>query len=489
MIADLAQQLAEMTGFGYWFCYVSLKVTLALTIFVPLISIIAVFAIWGERKVAGHIQGRFGPKHVGPFGLFQSPADGIKLLFKEDTVPGNADQFLFRFAPYVAFAPVFAAFLIIPYGPQFIFEEALNIGILYLLAILSIEIMAVILAGWGSNSKWALYGAMREACQMVSYEIPLGIAILCGVLVAGTLNLTAMSYMQGGGLHTWLIFHNPFMFIAFFIYFIASLASAKRAPFDLPESESELVAGFHVEYSGMRWAMFFFAEYGGMFIIGCIQAVLFLGGWNSPFGPIDWVYMFIGYDPVQAGSLYLTGELAVHSTWADTAAAMDLRYGWFGLFIVNAYGAFWVMLKATIIVIMHLWIRWTLPRIRIDQVMHGCIKGLLPVSLAILTGTALWVAFVNPIATGDPLVASTSIFRTANLSHLTGDVSLFQLITQIILTLAGVALVGVYVSIGAWSLITRKRAPKRGMFEDIMPVGKKIPFTRGPDYTPPEESP
>ncbi|HEX2973560.1 MAG TPA: complex I subunit 1 family protein [Tepidisphaeraceae bacterium] len=261
-------------------------IALILLVFLPFISVFAMMAIWGERKVAGRMQCRPGPNRVGPAGLLQSVADGVKLILKEDLRPACADAVLFRLAPYLAFVPVFAAFLALPFSQDFTFEPRISSGLFWLLAILSLEIMGVILAGWASNNKWSIYGAMREACQMVSYEIPLGISIIVAVMTAGTLNMVEMGVKQGGGLHTWLICRNPFGFVAFFVYFVASLASNKRAPFDLPESESELVAGFHTEYSGLRFSMFFFAEYAAMFIVGAIQVATFLGGWNDPFGLI-----------------------------------------------------------------------------------------------------------------------------------------------------------------------------------------------------------
>jgi NADH-quinone oxidoreductase subunit H len=333
-------------------------------IFLPLVSVVAMFCIWWERKVAGHIQSRIGPNRVGPFGLLQSLADGIKLILKEDLMPDAADKFLFRLAPYLAFAPAFAAFLALPFGPNMTFEPNLNAGLFWILAILSVEVMGVILAGWASNNKWSIYGAMREACQMVSYEIPLGIAIIVGVMTAGSLNMVQLGHLQGGGLHTWLIYRNPFVFIAFFTYFVASLASNKRAPFDLPESESELVAGFHTEYSGLRFSFFFFAEYAAMFIVGGIQAALFLGGWNDPFGILGYLYQLW-----QPGS--------------ENHNAM-------GLLLVNCIGAGMFAMKALTIIFVQMWIRWTLPRPRIDQVLYACVKVLLPLSCALLLGGAIW---------------------------------------------------------------------------------------------------
>src|SRR4051812_20239072 len=329
---------------------------LVAAVFLPAVSLVAMFSIWWERKVAGHIQSRLGPNRVGPIGLLQSLADGAKLILKEDLIPKNADAFLFRLAPYLAFAPAFAAFLALPFGPDLTFEPRLNVGVFWILAILSVEVMGVILAGWASNNKWSVYGAMREACQMVSYEIPLGISIIVGVMAAGSLNMVKLGEIQGGGIHTWLIYRNPFVFLAFFVYFIASLASNKRAPFDLPESESELVAGFHTEYSGLRWSFFFFAEYGAMFVVGGIQAALFLGAWHDPFGILGYLFQRTSSD------------------------------NFFGLLILNAIGAGIFASKALGIIFIQMWIRWTLPRPRIDQVLYACIKVLLPLACILLLG-------------------------------------------------------------------------------------------------------
>ena len=476
MIDQAAQLIAEqmkLDGGLVWIIAIVLRIALVAAAFLPAISLIAMFSIWWERKVAGHIQSRLGPMHVGGWhGWAQSLADGIKLILKEDLMPSGADGFLFRLAPYLAFAPVFAAFLALPFGPQFVFENGLNIGVLYLLAVLSVEVMGTILAGWGSNSKWAIYGAMREACQMVSYEIPLGLAIICGVLVAGTLNLIELSYLQGGGIHTWFVFHNPFIFAAFGLYFIASLASNKRAPFDLPESESELVAGFHTEYSGMRFAFFFFAEYAGMFVVGAIQTALFLGGWNSPLGGYDPVYAVLGYDPVATGQAFFTGSISAAQGAQATAGAMGLTVG--GMLALNLYCTLIFVVKVFTLIFVQIWLRWTLPRIRIDQVLYTCVKVLLPASLIVLAGVAVWVLMEEHLR--GPVAGDTA----RHALYLMRDTTpMLTVVTQIVLTIAGLAFVGSFVGVVLWAFVTRDRQTRKTFFPDIMPVGNEISFTPG----------
>jgi NADH-quinone oxidoreductase subunit H len=277
--------------------------------------------------------------------------------------------------------------------------------------------MGVILAGWASNNKWSIFGGMREACQMVSYEIPLGLSIIVGVMAAGTLNLVTLGFQQGGGIHTWLIFRNPFACLAFFTYFVASLASNKRAPFDLPESESELVAGYHTEYSGLRFSFFFFSEYAGMFIVGGIQAALFLGGWNDPFGFIGWAYMH--YRPLFD---------------ADRSLAHAVP-----LLVLNGIGAGIFTTKVLAIIFVQMWIRWTLPRPRIDQVLYACIKVLLPMACVLLLGGALWQLLVPDL----PMLpwsmsAGGSVFNPWDFHQWYDAGAMPALITQVSLAFLGV---------------------------------------------------
>ena len=403
------------------------NVALILLVFLPFMSVFAMLAIWGERRVAGRMQCRPGPNRVGPFGLFQSVADGIKLILKEDLIPANADAVLFRLAPYLAFAPVFAAFMALPFAQDFTDEPRVSSGLFWILAILSVEIMGVILAGWASNNKWSIYGAMREACQMVSYEIPLGISIIVAVMAAGTLNMVELGKIQSGGIHTWLICRNPFVFLAFFVYFIASLASNKRAPFDLPESESELVAGFHTEYSGLRFSMFFFAEYAAMFVVGAIQVATFLGGWNDPFG-------LIGY---------------YHAKWSKEQFDM-------GLIALNCIGSAIFVLKACGIVLVQMWLRWTLPRPRIDQVLYTCVKVLLPIACILLLGGAIW-----PLIVPDTVGMPWATYNPWSVADWQKAGATGALITQGLLAILVIAIKGSLIGWVAYAWFTRKTVRPR----------------------------
>jgi NADH-quinone oxidoreductase subunit H len=483
MIQELAEKIAGLLGlnFGLWGLglVLVLRVLIVGVFYLGGISAMAMFSIWWERKIAGHIQSRLGPMHVGLWhGWAQSIADGVKLMLKEDLLPEGADGFLFRLAPYLAFAPVFAAFMALPFGPQFIFEGGLNIGVLYLLAVLAVEVMGVILAGWASHSKWSIYGAMREACQMVSYEVPLGIAILCGVLVAGTLDLLELGYLQGGGVQHWVVFHNPFVFMAFLVYFIASLASNKRAPFDLPESESELVAGFHTEYSGLRFSFFFFAEYASMFVVGAIQAALFLGAWNSPLGSWDPVYRYvIHYHPALAAQAYFNGAVGAAHGWGAAARAMGLPGAW-QLWVLNLYSLAWFCGKVMAMIFVQMWLRWTLPRIRIDQVLHTCVKVLLPASLVTFLGTAVWLWLV-PQSAGVAVGVGGQERMIAALGSLTVGTPMLQLGVQVALAILGVGLVLACAAVVAAAYLRRDTQPRQSLVTDVMPVGRAVAFTTG----------
>jgi NADH-quinone oxidoreductase subunit H len=320
---------------------------------VTFVAASAIFFIWLERKVAGRIQDRLGPTRVGgKFGWLQTIADGIKLLVKEDVIPASADQMLFRLGPYIAFCGAFLAFLAIPFGNGVVARN-LSIAAFFVLAVMSTEVFGIILAGYGSGSKWSLFGGMREAAQMVSYEVPRAICVVIPVIVAGTMNLNTIGTQQAGIFWNWYVFHDPFTFGAFWVFFTCATAGCKRAPFDLAEAESELVAGFHTEYSGLRWSFFFMAEYGSMFAVSGIAILLFLGGWHLGFLPGD-----------------LTDYL--------------------GFWLGNVLNVIVFIVKGWLLVFVMMWVRWTLPRLRIDQVMMTCLRYLLPMSCFLLLAVSLW---------------------------------------------------------------------------------------------------
>jgi NADH-quinone oxidoreductase subunit H len=309
-------------------------------------------ATYALRKIAGDIQVRIGPNRVGPVGLLQFVADGVKLFLKEDIIPTDADRKLFILAPFIVFAASFAAFVVLPYSGKLVISN-LNIGLFYLLAISSLVVIGVLMGGWASNSKWSLLGGMRAAAQIVSYELPIGLSLLSVILITGSLNMGEIVRSQSGGwgIFNWHIFHNPFVFISFFVYFVAAMAEVNQTPFDLPETESELVAGYFTEYSGMRFGFFFMAEWGDIFIVSAIATTLFLGGWQLPI--IDNLDL-----PV-----YLENLLQL------------------GVFLGKTF----------LLIYLILWIRWTVPRLRVDQIMYMCWKVLLPFAFFNIIGTGLWL--------------------------------------------------------------------------------------------------
>lgn len=335
----------------------TIGILLACKAFLIFASALAGEVVWLERRVAGRMQARIGPNRVGPQGLLQFLADGVKLLAKEDVVPKSADRPIFLMAPIIVFAGAFVGFVVLPLGYGLVAAD-MNAGLFVILSLTSIEVVGVIMAGWASNSKWAVLGSMREVAQMVSYEMPLGLSALAVVLLAGTLNLSDIAMQQEGWIFNWYVFRGPFAFIAFFIFFTAALASLKRAPFDLPEAESELVAGFHTEYTGFRFAVFFLAEYAAMILFSVLTAVLFLGGWSPGF-PVD-----------------LTGP------WAR----------WIGFLVLFA--------KTIFLLFVMIWVRWSLPRFRIDKVMYLCYKVLLPWSVVCILGIAIQVLIAGSMPGG-----------------------------------------------------------------------------------------
>ena len=312
---------------------------------------------WVERRVWARIQSRVGPNRVGPNGFLQWIADGLKHVCKEDIVPEEADPHLFKFAPYLFILAFALPWAVMPFSEDLILAD-LNVGILYFTAVTAITVVGVLMAGWASNDKWSLIGGIRSAAQIVSYEIPAGLSIFPVVLMTGTLSMQSIIKAQGWAPQTWFLFANPFTFIAANILFISALAEGNRTPFDLPEAESELVAGFATEYSGMRYLFFFMAEWGNLFIIGALITTLFLGGWQFP-----------------------------HVT--DNRVLMNVLQ----LITFNV--------KVIAIVFFSMWIRATLPRVRVDQLMTMCWKYFVPIAFLNMIGSAVWVAIWpegNPVA-------------------------------------------------------------------------------------------
>lgn len=312
------------------------------------------YATYLERKISAFIQARLGPMRVGPWGLLQPIADGLKLLTKEDFIPEKADRWIFFFAPYIAVAAAFIVLAVVPFGPDWAVITDVNIGLLLVLAVSSVGVLALILAGWSSNSKYALLGGLRSSAQMVSYEVAMGLSLIGALMFSRTLSLSGMVVAQASDT-IWYVAFQP---VGFMIFLIAGIAENNRAPFDLPEAESELVAGFHTEYSGFRWSLFFMAEYAAMLVVSAVAVSLYLGGWYFPF-----VYQL-------------------------TAAR-----GYNNLYVIVSLLVF--LAKLGIILYLYFWLRWTLPRFRYDQLMDIGWKWLIPSALVNIVITALAVFLVQ----------------------------------------------------------------------------------------------
>jgi NADH-quinone oxidoreductase subunit H len=336
-----------------------LKVAVVTTVFLTAVA----YTILLERKVLGHIQNRWGPSRVGPFGLLQPLVDGAKSLLKEDIIPTAVYRPIYLIAPIIALGCALISIAVVPFGVPDIGPTGvdlleisnINIGLLVILGVTSISVYGVALAGWSSNSKYSLLGALRSSAQMISYELALGLSLVGVVMRAGSLNLRVIVQQQATeGILTWNVF-GGLQIIAFFIYLTAAFAETNRSPFDLPEAESELTGGYHTEYSSMKFAMFFMAEYANMITVSCVATLLFLGGWTSPFGDL--------IPPPQ--------NILIHAL----------------------FPLFWFALKVFCFLFLYIWVRGTLPRFRYDQLMNFGWRYLMPLAVLNIVVTSIWLAF------------------------------------------------------------------------------------------------
>lgn len=335
------------------------------------IAVWALYATYAERKISAFMQARLGPMRVGKWGLLQPIADAIKLLTKEDVTPDKADPFIFKFAPYIAVASAFIVFSVIPFAPSWGVITDVNIGLLFVLAISSVGVLALILAGWSSNSKYSLMGGLRSSAQMVSYEVAMGLSLIGALMFARTLSLSGIVNAQAVDGPLPYLLYQPLGFITFLI---AGIAENNRAPFDLPEAESELVAGFHTEYSGMRWSLFFMAEYAAMVVVSAVATAVYLGGWYLP-----GVYRFT--------ELYHQAALANGNP--DGAPLYHGMYVAIGIVVF--------MLKMAVLLYVYFWLRWTFPRYRYDQLMDLGWKWLIPATLTNIVWTAVAIFTVQAL--------------------------------------------------------------------------------------------
>jgi len=326
-----------------------IQILLKIVVIVVPIMLSVAYLTLAERKVISYMQVRIGPNRVGPFGLLQPIADGLKLALKEIIIPTNANRFLFVIAPLLVLAPALAAWAVIPFDEGLVLAD-IDAGLLYILAMTSIGVYGVIIAGWASNSKYAFLGALRSSAQVVSYEIAMGFALVTVLMAAGSLNLQEIVLSQQGGIGHWFLWPLLPMFI---VYFISGVAETNRAPFDVAEGESEIVAGFHVEYAGMTFALFFLAEYASMILIAALTAIMFMGGWLSPFEGVT----FLNLDAL--------------TSWVP--------------------GIVWLLLKVSFFLFLFLWFRATFPRYRYDQIMRLGWKVFIPITIVWIVVTGFLV--------------------------------------------------------------------------------------------------
>jgi NADH-quinone oxidoreductase subunit H len=373
------------------------------------------YLVWLERKVAAHIQGRWGPYRVGPHGLMQPLADALKFLFKEDMTPDGADKFVYFLAPFITLTLAISSIALIPFGPSsvHIFGQTSplvvadsNIGLLVVFAITSVGVYGVALAGWSSNNKYSLLGGLRSSAQMISYELALTMSVVGVLLLGGTFNLKEIVQAQAGFswgfLPNWNLLSSTLpQLLGFFCYFVAAVAETNRLPFDLAEAESELVAGFHTEYSSFKFAMFFMGEYASMVTASCLATILFFGGWLSPISQVGH-FAWTRYLP--AAFFAATGLAIIffgvsYITLYGRVVLPVLGLSLCGLAVLSAtnglidfvQGPFWFLLKVFVVLFVYMWVRWTLPRFRYDQLMDIGWKFLLPLSFANVVITAFAV--------------------------------------------------------------------------------------------------
>ncbi len=348
----------------------------------PFLVLYTIIVVYAERKISAFMQDRLGPMEVGYYGLLQTVADLLKLIQKEDIVPATASKSLFKIAPLLIFVPIFLGFSFLPLSPAW-GSSPFSSALFFLLAIISLDVIGIIVAGWASNNKYSMLGTLRSAAQIISYEVPLSLSIVCVCVLTQTLDLQEISFQQGilandqtnflfgikalgvdvtliGGFLSWNVFRMPLLFFAWLIFFIASLAESNRAPFDLPEAESELVAGFQTEYSGFRWAIIMLAEYAMMLLVSFVGVILFWGSWNTPLPNI--------------------GSLALADWTTGTSGSISF----------HLWGIFWLMSKTLLTVALQIWVRWTYPRMRIDQLTSLSWKLLTPGALVLLIICSLW---------------------------------------------------------------------------------------------------
>lgn len=375
---------------------------LIMVVIVLVFPLVAGYIVLVERKVLADFQVRLGPMRVGPHGLLQPIADAVKLLLKEDIVPTDADKAMFWLAPVLSTLTALTAFSVLPFS-QNIWVADVNVGILIVSAMSAVGILGIVLGGWASNSHYSLLGALRSAAQLVSYEVALALALLSGIMTAGTLSMVSIvNQQQERGI--WFVFENyGLMLVPFVVYLIAAVAETNRAPFDLPEAESELVAGFHTEYSGFRWSLYFLAEYANIFVVSGVAVTLFWGGWLRPFPSVDWLAIPLNFAlpalllaGAGGGCIYLTPKLrrrAPGQALALTVVGLAL-IGVGLLFLappVNraVIGVFWFLLKVGMIVYVLIWFRGTFPRLRYDQLMNFGWKWLIPIGLGAILVNAV----------------------------------------------------------------------------------------------------